>query len=275
MFTDTHFHLMSIKNRGIDINSMLLQMAQQKFPFLLDIGTEVNDFLCRYKEFSQVLLDIASWGNTYHDYLRKITHFSCGLWPSTESINNRHEYIKIIEKTILENSSTIIALGECGIDRHYNLDNIPQEIELFQLQLELAKKLNLSVIVHSREDFESTYESIKEVDYNKGVIHCYSYGIEEAKKFLDRGWYISFSGSCTYAKKTKMEQMQDLIRYIPQDMLLLETDAPYLAPVPLRGQTNTPLLIEHIYKFVSEILNIPIEILCDTIYKNAIKCYNL
>ena len=123
-----------------------------------------------------------------------------------------------IEK--IENSGTkIIAIGECGLDHHWNianpdkrnLDDFSDELfkgeeELFEMQIALAKKMNLPVIVHSRDAFEQTLSCIKNSGYNNGVIHCYSYGIEEAKEFLDLGWYIALGGGVTYTKKSKMEQ---------------------------------------------------------------------
>ena len=87
----------------------------------------------------------------------------------------------------------------------------------------------LPVIVHSRDAFEDTLECINNIGYHNGIIHCYSYGIEEARTFLDLGWYIALGGGITYTKKSKLEQMQELIRFIPSDRLLTETDAPYLA----------------------------------------------
>ncbi|NLM00707.1 MAG: TatD family hydrolase [Treponema sp.] len=275
MFTDTHFHLSMVKNRGIDIAQMFEEMAQKKYRFLLDIGTEFDDFEKRQKEYLNALIKTSNWGSSDGAYIEKIMNFSVGLWPSSKSINNRNEYIKIIEKTIIENRNKIIALGECGIDRHYNLDNLGQEAELFQMQLELAQKLSLPVIVHSREDFEGTYDAIKNCGYNSGVIHCYSYGINEAKKFLDLGWHISFSGAITYTKKNKLDDMYALLRYVPIDMLLLETDAPYLAPHPFRGKVNTPVLVEYVFDFVANARGVFVESLCETVYKNAKVCYNL
>ena len=143
------------------------------------------------------------------------------------------------------------------------------------MQIALAKKMNLPVIVHSRDAFEQTLSCIKNSGYNNGVIHCYSYGLEEAKEFLDLGWYIALGGGVTYTKKSKMEQMKDLIKYIPLDKLVLETDAPYLAPVPYRGKQNTPLLIEETYKFIAEVLNISVEELAGIVIKNTKKLFKL
>ena len=186
-----------------------------------------------------------------------------------------------------ESSGTkIIAIGECGLDHHWNISNPDKrnlddfsdelfkgEEELFEMQIALAKKMNLPVIVHSRDAFEQTLSCIKNSGYHNGVIHCYSYGLEEAKEFLDLGWYIALGGGVTYTKKSKMEQMHELIKYIPLEKLVLETDAPYLAPVPYRGKQNTPLLIEETYKFIAEILNISVEELAGLVIKNTKKLF--
>ena len=124
------------------------------------------------------------------------------------------------------------------------------------------------MLVHSRDAFEDTLDCIKNVGYNNGVIHCYSYGIEEARAFLDLGWYIAFGGGTTYTKKSKMEDMMALLKFVPDDRILGETDAPYLAPVPFRGQTNTPVLVEHVYNFVAQARGTSAESLSALVDKN-------
>ena len=94
------------------------------------------------------------------------------------------------------------------------------------------------------------------------------YGLEEAKKFLDKGWYISLSGSVTYTKKSKLEEMNEFLKYIPNDRILCETDAPYLAPVPLRGNPNNPTFVEHTYKYVAAARNQSVEELCHIVDQN-------
>lgn len=149
------------------------------------------------------------------------------------------------------------------------------EKELFELQLEYAKELNLPIIIHSRDAFEDTLDCIKNAGYDNGIIHCYSYGAEEAKAFLERGWYISFSGGVTYTKKSKMEGMKELLTLVPEDRILCETDSPYLAPVPLRGTLNTPVNVEHTYKFIAEIRGTTPEQLSNTVDENIKKLFNL
>ena len=191
---------------------------------------------------------------------------------------------------VLRDSVTpdVIAIGECGLDHHWNPagadgrteSDFDEQIyrgerELFESHLELARDLELPVIVHSRDAYEDTLDCIKNIGYDKGIIHCYSYGIEEARSFLDRGWYIALGGGITYTKKSKLEQMEALIRFIPSDRLLTETDAPYLAPVPFRGQANTPVLVEHVFNFISQVRAVSLEDLNQTVDENIARLFNI
>ncbi|MBR5097125.1 MAG: TatD family hydrolase, partial [Treponema sp.] len=176
-----------------------------------------------------------------------------------------------------------------GLDHHWNPSGVDKraqddfdasmveaERELFMMQLELAKELDLPVIVHSRDAFEETLDCVKESGWGeKCVIHCYSYGLEEAKTFLDLGSVISFSGSATYAKKSQLEEKLALLRYVPNDKLFVETDAPYLAPVPLRGKPNNPTYIEWTYKFIAQARGIETEALCQIVDQNARRFFRL
>ncbi|MBR7063667.1 MAG: TatD family hydrolase, partial [Treponema sp.] len=145
----------------------------------------------------------------------------------------------------------------------------------FEMQLQLAKEMKLPIIIHTRDGFSDTLECIKNANYDNGIIHCFSYGMEEAMSFLERGWYISFSGAVTYAKKNKIEQMHALLKSIPKEKILLETDSPYLAPVPFRGKLNTPVLVEHVYKFVADSLGLEAEELSSLVDENCKKLFSL
>ncbi len=291
MFSDTHCHLSHIEERGEDLSKLLASMQQQGFPFVLDIGTKPGDFSMR-------LGKIRACGD-----IPAFLHFTCGLWPDGEVIADRHNMMKALEADIevmlaLERErsaapsgygapSGVAALGECGLDRYWNgaraaersadgsndgpgTTDMAGEEELFGLQLDLARKKKLAVVVHSREAFEPTLACIRNANWDRGVIHCYSYGIEEARAFLDRGWYISFPGNITWGKKeADRERIARLVRYIPRDRLLLETDAPYLSPAPHRGKTNTPLLISYIYETAAEILDLQTDALAFLVRENA------
>ena len=295
MFSDTHFHLQHTFERGINIAVDLDTMATRNCFFALDIGTHCDDLESRRLVALEVINNIPD--STNRTKAKEMLFFSAGIWPAAEAINQRHQQIKQLEAIVQEAlnkgidgfGKKLCAIGECGLDHHWNpsgVDNrnqedfqsismINAEAEMFEMQLELAKKMNLPIIVHSRDAFDGTLSCIKNIDYNRGVIHCYSYGKEEARCFLNRGWHISFSGSVTYAKKSKLPDMLELLRFVPQDRLLLETDAPYLAPVPYRGQTNSPLFVEHIYSFVAQALNLTREQLCSLVDGNIANLFCL
>ena len=290
MFSDTHFHF-NILEEEIR-QSVLEQMAANNTFFGMDIGTHCDDLARRQKLALDVISKIAD-----EDKKKKafdMYFFSAGIWPAPEAIRDRKNQIIELErqlKAALDNPNhfykKVVAIGECGLDHHWNPSGVDgrcesdfdQELfdgekEMFLMQLDLAKKYSLPVVVHSRDAFEGTVECLNDASYDNGIIHCYSYGLEEAKVFLDRGWYLAFGGGVTYTKKSKMDEMIELLRYVPSDRLLMETDAPYLAPVPFRGQKNTPLLIEHSYKFVADARGISVDSLNETVDSNIRKLFS-
>ncbi len=295
MFSDTHFHYRTMTtDRDVNGIEVLEEMARRNCKFGLDIGTKADDLLERQSLLEKEIAQI-------HDYkladkVRDFLYFSAGIWPDVDSIHNRFECMKKLEEQIKAAGEQeqdilhrkVVAIGEGGIDHHWNPSGVDGrcesdfdqktyegERELFEMQLELSRKMDMPYIVHSRDGFEDTLDCIKNIGWNKGIIHCYSYGLEEAKAFLDLGWYISLSGSVTYTKKAKLAEMEEIIRYIPEDRLLCETDAPYLAPVPERGTVNTPVKVEHTYNFVAKARGIEVEKLWETVDKNIKKLFNV
>jgi len=268
-------------------------MAKRNCFFALDIGTHCDDLTTRLNTTKQIISAIED--TNIQKNIKDFLYFSTGIWPAAEAISERENQLIELEKNIVSNENIcdfgknkLCALGECGLDHHWNPngpDNRKEddfsdsilhgEAELFEAQLEMARKYKLPVIVHSRDAFDGTISCISNVGYDNGIIHCYSYGKDEAKRFLDRGWYISFSGSITYTKPSKQSTMTELLEYIPRDRMLLETDSPYLAPVPHRGKINNPELVEFVYKYVSNILNITLPELSSLIDSNIRTLFNL
>ena len=284
MFSDTHFHFkMMTEERGVDGLDTLTRLAQRDCFFGLDIGTRAGDLEGRRQAVEKCIAAMPD--PLLADKARSFMYFSAGIWPDVDSIKDRQNQMKILRDSV---TPDVHAIGECGLDHHWNPSGedgrceedfdkqvYQGERELFQAQIELARELALPVIVHSRDAFEDTLDCIKNCGYDNGIIHCYSYGIEEARAFLDRGWYIALGGGITYTKKSKLEQMEALIRYIPSDRLLTETDAPYLAPVPFRGQANSPVLVEHVFNYLAQVRGLTAQDLSTLVDENIRRLFKL
>jgi TatD DNase family protein len=293
MFSDTHFHFSLLVNHyGIDGAELLTDLTSRSPLFMQDIGTGCDDLSSR---LSLVSATLEKLDDTTRKLVEPFLFFSAGIWPAPDAIRDRDNQIAILEQQIVSARNApvplhrkITSLGECGLDHHWNPSGVDGRAEsdfdhtmiaaeeaLFEMQLTLARRLELPVIVHSRDAFDQTLGCIINSGYDTGIIHCYSYGIEEARKFLDRGWYISFAGGITYTKKSRLQEMNELLRFIPDDRLLLETDSPYLAPVPLRGQVNTPCTIEHTYRFVAAARGCTPEAVSALVDTNAAELFKL
>lgn len=186
-----------------------------------------------------------------------IVYGALGIQPENlDELND--ENISFIEEHITDDK--IVAVGEIGLDYHYDLDKERQKY-LFKRQLDIAKKYNKPVIVHSRDCIQETYDILKM--YNiKGIMHCYSGSVEMAKKFVEIGFFLGIGGISTFKNSRKVVEV---IKNIPIEYILLETDCPYLTPEPYRGKRNEPayipLILERIcslkslnYKDVEEVM---------------------
>lgn len=278
MFSDTHFHFhMMVTERGLNGPQILTDLATRDFKFGLDIGTGRNDLEQRQACVEETINQMSD--KAAAEKARNFMYYSAGIWPNIEDIHDRENAMKDLRQSI--QGKKIVAIGECGLDHHWNPSGADGrcesdfdektykgEKELFQMQLEFAKELKLPVIIHSRDAFEDTLDCLKNVGYHNGIVHCYSYGIEEAEKFLDLGWYIAFGGATTYTKKAKLDDMKALLQFVPEDRFLCETDAPYLAPVPFRGQSNNPVLVEEVYKFIAQLRGTTPEALSELVDEN-------
>ena len=161
----------------------------------------------------------------------------------------------------LARSEKVMALGETGLDFHYNLSEPADQQRTFAAQLEIARELNLPVIVHCREAFDETMEILEQFirlhGRLKGVVfHCFSGSAEQARIVLDHGFYISLTGVVTFKNAAKARQVADIV---PLDRLMLETDCPYMSPEPMRKQRiNEPALMVHTARFVAELKEMPL-----------------
>lgn len=172
----------------------------------------------------------------------------------------------------------VVAVGECGLDYHYM--NSPREIQrrVFAEQVALARALDLPVSIHVRSDDESAYDELLEIWIAEGgraiegVLHCYTGSLAFARRALDEGFSVSFSGIVTFKKS---EALRDVARAIPLDRLLVETDAPFLAPQGHRGQRNEPAWVPLVGAALAELHGCPIEALADATTHNARRLFRL
>ncbi len=195
---------------------------------------------------------------------------SAGLHPS-EAFGNIREKLKTLEEFI--KTHKVYAIGECGLDYHWEpYDKILQK-ELFEEQINLAIKYNLPVIVHSRDASLDTFEIIKKYEGKvTGVMHCYSGSLEMAKEYIKLGWYISLGGPLTF-KNSK--ESKKVCENIDLSKLLIETDCPYLSPEPFRGKRNESSYVLNVAKQVAILKNLTLEEVCNQTTNNAYRLFKI
>ncbi len=167
--------------------------------------------------------------------------------------------------------SKVLAVGEIGLDYHeMGVDTRNAQIELFERQLEMARRANLPVAIHTRDAESDTVEILSRYPDIYGVMHCFTSSYDMAKKMLDRGYFFSASGILTFKNAA---EIRETFARIPLDRLVVETDSPYCAPVPHRGNICEPAYVVDTTRVLAEIKNIPFEKMCDIVMENVKKLY--
>lgn len=191
------------------------------------------------------------------DKIRSIVENRDNFWMSVGAHPHEakdHLALTSAELCELAQHKKVIGIGETGLDFHYNLSPKKEQIKVFQEHIKSSQISKLPLIVHTRlADIETAQlleDAMRENEFPL-LMHCYTSGVELLKKSLDLGAYVSISGIATFRNAT---DVRDNIQYIPQDKLLVETDCPYLAPIPKRGQRNEPEFINHLVDYLSEFL---------------------
>lgn len=175
------------------------------------------------------------------------------------------QYDKYDWKPLLSNKE-VVAIGEVGLD-YYRENAIPKEkqVALFRHMLDLSHNFDFPYIIHARECFSDILDILKDYQNIYGVFHCYTDSIENAKKILDAGFFISFAGIVTFKN---LQDLRDVLKYVPDDRLLIETDCPYLAPEPFRGKSNEPAYLPACAQCVADVRKVSIEHIADITVKN-------
>ena len=194
---------------------------------------------------------------------------TCGISPNDieEQVEKDIEEIENLAK-----NKKVVAIGEIGLDYYWNKDNKELQKQVFIKQIELANRLNLPIVIHTREAVMDTLEILKTHPVNKkGVFHCCPLNQELIKEGLKLGFYISFSGNVTF----KNAKSAGCIELVPLDKILIETDSPYLSPEPHRGEKNTSLNVKLVAAKIAEVKNEKIEKIAEITRKNAKNIFNI
>lgn len=166
----------------------------------------------------------------------------------------------------------VVAIGETGLDYHWCKGDLAWQHQRFALHIEAANRSGLPLVVHTRDAAADTMRLLREHQAHAGVIHCFTEDVHTAKLALDLGFYISFSGIVTFKNATAI---QEAARYVPLDRLLVETDSPYLAPVPKRGKPNEPAYVRHTATFVAQLRGDSLENIAQATTANCMRLFNL
>ncbi len=255
MFIDSHCHLdrlnLSLYNNQL---ANVVQTAKAaKVDKLLCVSVTLKDFpsmLEKTKDFDNVLL-------------------SCGMHPL-----NQDDEVSEQQLYTLADQERVIAIGETGLDYHYAPETKALQLDSFKKHIKVAKALNKPLIIHTRSAQQDTLDLLiaEGADEVGGILHCFTESWDMAKKALDLGFYISFSGIVTFKNASALREVAKLV---PDDKLLIETDAPYLAPVPHRGKENQPAFVVEVAKHLASIRGQSVETIATLTTNNFNRLFNL
>lgn len=228
---DSHCHLDSLNYQTLhkDVDDVLEKALARDVKFFLAVATTLPG----YRKMRELIGQ------------RDNVVFSCGVHPL--DLDDPYD---VAQLRTLAAEEGVVALGETGLDYHYNPETKQQQQLSFRHHIRIGRELNKPVIVHTRDARADTLDILRaeQVADCGGVLHCFTEDRETAGKLLDMGFYISFSGIVTFRNA---EQLRDAARYVPLDRLLIETDSPYLAPVPHRGKENQPALVRDVAEYLA------------------------
>ena len=252
MLFDTHAHYDDKRFSG-DRDSLLASMPDQGVGYIANIGTDLETSrqtvsLC--DRFPHV------WG-------------AVGFHPhEAKSLTN--EALDEIEKLL--SHPKIRALGEIGLDYHYDFSERPVQREVFARQLEVARSHDVPVVIHEREACQDCLDILRASGVHKGVVHCFGGSVETARILLDLGFYISFTGVITF---DNAKRAPEVVPYIPSDRIMAETDCPYLTPVPFRRQRNHSGYLRYTVARIAELRGISFEEAAEMTCRNGLQCYGI
>ena len=250
MLIDTHCHLFFDELKE-DLSSVLKRAADLGVTKFICVGTNIEDS----KESYNLALDYENIFST------------AGVHPhDTEEVAENY----IDELYNLLKNKKVVAVGEIGLDYFKELSDVSVQKKIFAEQLELAQKINKPIVFHNRDSDDDIINTLSEFPNVYGVAHCFSSTYDVAKKLIDMGFYISFSGNLTF----KNSHLPDVAKRLPIDRLLVETDSPFLSPVPYRGKTNEPGRARFVADLLARLHNLSINEVAQITTTNAKAIFN-
>lgn len=252
MLFDSHCHLTDARFDA-DVDAAVERAREAGVERMVTVGTDVDDAerACSLAERSD------------------------GVWATVgvhPNVAHRANAAALERVAGLAERDVVVAIGETGLDYHY--DHSPRRVQrdAFERQLALAAETGLPVVVHSRDADEDTAAMIRAAEgAARGVLHCFTAGHALLDAGLEAGWWISFAGIVSFDNY----EDADLVRAVPADRLLIETDSPYLAPVPQRGKRNEPMFVRHVAEAVARLRGEPFEDVANATTRNALELYGL
>jgi len=257
MIVDSHCHLdrLNLSDYQGDLNLALDAAKQNGVEYFLCVSIDLETFP-----------QIALLAERYPDRVA----ISAGLHP-----NDHPEYVLTQDKLLdCVQHPKVVAVGETGLDYFRSEGDITWQQERFRTHIAVAKQKNKPLIIHTRQAQQDTIMIMQDEGANAvgGVMHCFSESKDMAEKCLDLGFYISFSGMVTFHNAS---ELKEVAKYVPLDRMLIETDAPYLAPVPHRGKPNEPAYVRHVAEYIAELRQLPLETIAKYTTDNFYNLFNI
>jgi TatD DNase family protein len=249
-YIDSHCHPQYLLDQPEADRASFLKKQFEKLEYLLMVAVCLDDF---EKLHPLALLDDRA-------------HMSVGIHPSHAHEGDFFKNVELLKKQA--QNQEVKALGETGLDYYHSTQFKSAQWKMFEEHISLSRNLNKPLIVHTRQAQEDTLSFLKQAADLKGVVHCFTEDKIFAKKVIDLGWMISFSGIITFKNS---HELRDVVSYVPPEFIMSETDAPYLAPVPYRGKTNLPLYVEYVVDQIALIKGIPLTKMIEILRNNYLR----
>lgn len=252
MLFDTHTHI-NVPHFEKDLDDTLLRAESFGVSQMAVVG------------FDEETINRSLALSEQYDHIYSIV----GWHPTEAGIYNAQIENKLMQWLAYDK---VVALGEIGLDYHWMTETPEIQEKVFRRQIAIARELQLPIVIHTRDAMADTYRILKSESFDGGIMHSFSGNIEEMKQFLDLGMHISLSGVVTYKKSL---DLHEVAKVVPENRLLLETDAPYLSPVPKRGKRNEPAYVRYVAEFVAQLRGEMLEDVAHYTTKNARKLFRL